>query len=285
MTSNDFLFRIWPYTALALCGAGLVVRAVLVDDRLPATRRAVADALASFVGGRLSRACLVALLGAHLVALVFPRAILAVNASPTRLVLLEATGVALGLGLLAAWGRALWRHVGRRRGSILLDLGDSIFLALLFVILSAGLLTALRYRWASSWGVATLTPWAVSLAQGRPDVGLVEHLPLFVRLHLFAALAAAAIFPFTRLGPLPIVIVHRALALAARPVEALARAVADWVRGRGLAARLWPEPEIRWIGQPASGDPTRGGEAPARRVVVPTHAPPARPLRQHGSKH
>jgi nitrate reductase gamma subunit len=282
-TTSDLLFRAWPQIAIALFAGGLCVRAWLVAGRRPASRRAIAEAVGAFVGGRAARASVAALLAAHLAALLFPRAILAIGADPLRLRLLEALGVVVGAAVLAVWGRAVWRHLRRRRGSALLDLADAALLGLLAVAISTGLIMALAYRWGSSWGVATLTPWARSLAAGHPATAFVEGLPLAVRLHVVASLAALAVFPFSRLGPLPILAGLRALDLASRPLAGLVGALAAAAERRNLAGRLWPEPEIRWIGPLRDPEAARGADVPARRPL-PGPAAHEPSLRLYGSK-
>jgi nitrate reductase gamma subunit len=268
MSTSDFLFRVWPYTALALAALGLVARALLVTDAVPAARRSLGEALSAFIGGRLARASVVALLGAHLVGLLAPRAILAFVAAPWRLHLLEAVGLALGVALLAIAIRATVLHLKRRRGSVLLDIADAAFLGVTLVAIGAGLATAILYRWASVWGVATLTPWAASLAGGHPATALVERLPLLVRLHVFAGFGAIAVFPLTRLGALPVLAARRVLVLGDRPAAALAARGA--VIGRRLAARLWPEPEVRWIGAPR-GATAQAADGRGVPQAIPTY--------------
>jgi hypothetical protein len=73
----------------------------------------------------------------------------------------------------------------------------------------------------------------------------VEHLPLVVRLHLFASFAAIACLPATRLAVLPLVLAQRGLAAAGRGLAAGARPLRAWAR-RGPAAWLWPDHEVRW---------------------------------------
>ena len=165
-TSGDFLQQQWPYVALTVLAGGLVVRARLVSDRIPAVKRALAESRSPYPRGWLWHAGWAALVATHGLALLFPRAVLAWNRVGWRLVVLEAITAAAGAVVMLLWLRALWRHVtgsgageGRHRTrrslaplSMLLDLGDSVFLSLVALALASGLLLAAMYRWGSSWG-------------------------------------------------------------------------------------------------------------------------------------
>ena len=125
-----------------------------------------------------------------------------------------------------------------------------MFLSFLFIGVASGLLAAGVLRWGSAWASVTVAPWAASLVHGRPQPAFVEHLPLLVRLHLFAAFAAIAVFPTTRLATFPLVWVHRALGVTQQALAAAARPAAAWIR-RGAASALWPDTEVRWLAKPS----------------------------------
>jgi len=293
-SGSDFLQRGWPYVALAVLVCGLIVRARLVSDRIPAVRRAVAEASWPYPRGWLWHVGWSTLAAAHALALVFPRAVLAWNRVGWRLYALEAITAAAGAVVIVLWLRALWRHVtgrdaagngaARQRpprmlspASLLLDLGDSVFMSLVALALASGLLLAALYRWGSSWGAVTLTPYLASIARGRPAAPLIDNLPAIARLHVGVTFAALAAFPFTRLAAAPVVALLRGAAAVARPLAAARRGAGSWLR-RGPAAWLWPEPQIRWVARPpaqqarhaAAGGKWRGTEAPRRPLETKT---------------
>jgi nitrate reductase gamma subunit len=245
--STDVLFRVLPYVALVVLAAGLTIRYLRNVGRMGTLRAERGEAWASFGAGRLLRASLVALAVAHLVGLLAPRAVLAWDASPARLHFIEAVGMVVGLVALLGWGRVLWRHCGRHHPSRLGDLADSIFVSLVLVGMASGLATAIVYRWASSWGVVTLTPYAASLARGEPATAYAAEMPFLVQLHLVSAFGALALLPFTRLGPLLLVPFHRALVATAtrlaRPLAAAGRAAEDWLRRHNPGVWIWPKEE------------------------------------------
>lgn len=276
-TAGSFLFRVWPYLALTVAVAGFAVRLLVTSDRLPAVKRALPRAQRVYLGGWGWRAGWALLIAAHVVGLLFPQALLALTRTPARLIAVEAIGFAVGLAVFAACLRSAWIHLrrpGRAGWSLVSDLADSAFLALLFVGVAAGLLAAGVHRWGSAWGAVTVAPYAASLLHGQPAPAFVDHLPYLVRLHLFAAFAALAVFPATRLAAYPLAFTHRAFAAAGRALTAGARPVAVAVR-RGPAAWLWPDREIQWIAKPRAGAEAprkpAGADKPATLWPRPTH--------------
>jgi nitrate reductase gamma subunit len=246
---GTFLFRSWPYLSVTLCVVGLIVRVLLTSDRQASVKRVVPVAKRVFLGSRLAIAAWTLLAGAHVAALLFPRAVLAWTRTPWHLLALETAGFVVGLAVAVACARSAWVHIRRpaRDGwSLVADFVDSAFLSFLFISIASGLLAAIVLRWGSAWASVTVAPWAASLVHGRPEPAFVQHLPLLVRLHLFTAFAAVAVFPASRLAVFPLVWAHRALGAAQRSLTAGARPVAAWVR-RGAVSRLWPDTEVRWL--------------------------------------
>jgi nitrate reductase gamma subunit len=164
---------------------------------------------------------------------------------PSRLYLLEGFAFVLGVGTLVGWSRLMWRHLGRSGGSVASQLADVVFLSVSFVALLSGLLTAVFYRWGSSWSAATLTPYAWSLLRGNPVAALAAQLPFLVRLHVFSSLAAMAMIPVTRLAPLLMVPLHHGLGFLLRGVSVLARPVGSTlelvIERNNPLPRIWPQ--------------------------------------------
>ena len=139
----------------------------------------------------------------------------------------------------------MWRHLGRSGGSVASQLADAGFLSVSFVALLSGVLTAVLYRWGSSWCTSTLTPYAWSVLRGSPAAALASGLPLLVRLHVFSSLAALAIIPLTRLAPLLMVPLHHGLGLLRIGVFVPARSVRSTlelvIERNNPLPRIWPE--------------------------------------------
>lgn len=249
-TTTPSLFHVWPMIAIAVCAVGIVVRALVMRDGKPAARLALQHARQVFWGGRVLAVGLGLLLAGHLAGLLFPRAILAWNRAPGRLYLLEGVAFVVGLATFAAWLRATWSHLQRADASPIVELANSLFLAMIFLAIASGLGMAALNRWSSSWGIVTLRPYALSILAGHPQSALVDGLPFLARTHLFATFAALVVFPLTGLAPLPILLLGRAASACVRPVAAVSRSggLALWNR---CAALLWNEPQYRWRVAPA----------------------------------
>jgi nitrate reductase gamma subunit len=263
---NELLFRVTPYLALGMFAAGLILRYALAREGIEEARSRFAEARAAYRRGRvpgvrLLLGGLALILAGHLAGLLAPEKVAAWNADPRRLYLLEGAGALLALVALAGWTTTIWRHVRWAKGGWVVEVADSVLLALVFVSVASGLLVAVLYRWGSVWGTATLAPYVRSIAGGEPLTALVTATPFLVRLHVFSAMALVAVFPFTRLA-LPLVLAaHHTLALASRPVAGLGGAIEARLARLDLGGWLWPEPEYRWSGRAARGEAGRGGES------------------------
>ncbi len=222
--NTPFLFRVWPYVALATLAAGFVVRyGFLILQRRGVPERnskRPPEAIPRFEVWAWSLLFLV-----HAAEIVSPSAIIAWNASPVRLYLLEGASFVVGLAVLASWILVAWRHFTRRT-SLANGVFDSAFLGLVLAGIGSGLALAVLHRWASTWGAAILTPYLVSLVRGASRAEYVEQMPFLVRLHVFTAFAAVAVAPFTSFLPFVIRGCERA---AARSFAVVARPIA-WAR-------------------------------------------------------
>ncbi len=237
----SFLFSVWPYMAFSLLAIGLAVRYLLERKSMDAVRAEMAEAWSVFGGANLWRVGVVLLLLVHAAVLLFPQSVLAWNRDSVRLYLFEAVALIAGLAVLFGGLRLAWRQVSHGNRSVITELSDTVFLALLFVAIASGVLMAVLYRWGSSWGALVLTPYVGSILRGRPAPGLATQMPFFVRLHVFSTFAMLAILPLTRLAAFFVFALHAILALLGRPVSAVVHAAERWLRRHNPAPWLWPE--------------------------------------------
>lgn len=235
------LFVAWPYLAIALLILGIAGRYLLSRKQIAAVEAKLPESWAVFGGNKLWRISLVLLFLGHLLGLIYPRGIFLWNGNTIRLYLLEGFAFTVGIFALMSWAILVWRYLKRSGDSPVSELADTIFLALLFVGLVSGLLIAVFYRWGSSWGAMSLTPYVISLLRGNPVAGLVIQMPFLVRLHVFSLFASIAMVPLTRLSPFVLIALHRGIGLVGRPVSAAGRAAEAWIQRHDLIARIWPE--------------------------------------------
>ncbi len=197
--ANLLLFGIFPYVAVALA----VSLGIL---RYKKNRYSVSSLSSQFLENRrlywgtmsFHWGILIVLAG-HLIGLLFPRSVMAFNAVPVRLAILETT--ALAFGLLALLGIVLLcaRRVNSPRIRAVTSRWDILLLAILVVQIATGVFTAIFYRWGSAWYVQTATPYLISIGRLSPDIALVASLPIMVKIHIASAFSLVAVLPMTRL--------------------------------------------------------------------------------------
>src|SRR5262249_28238491 len=128
-TNNaDLLFRLWPYVAVAIWGAGLVLRYVRALPKMDVVSAELAESWSTFGSPKFLRWSLGLLALGHLLALFAPGQILRWNSRmqgmSSQLYLLEGLGLLLGIAALAGWLGLLVRHLDRRHPSTLGEIGD-----------------------------------------------------------------------------------------------------------------------------------------------------------------
>ena len=146
----------------------------------------------------------------HLIGFVIPRQVMAWNASPLRLVILEVTG--LVAALLFLWGMIflIARRLSDKRLQIITSNVDIVVYALLLFQVGTGLYIALFLRWGSAWYVHAVVPYLRSIFTLQPEIAVMAAAPWAVRLHVLGAFTIGTVFAFTRLmhvlvAPLPYV--------------------------------------------------------------------------------
>lgn len=244
---TELLFLVFPYVALAILILGLGIRHALARRRPDDIRPASRAAWQMFRGTPAWQLGLAVTAIAHLACLVVPGAIRAWNGAPLRLYLLEATGFVFGVVLLIGLVQLMLRHIGRSIATAqprVPEIADYALLSVLFVAILSGLAMAVLYRWSSSWGIGTLTPYLWSLARGEPAVGLVEQMPFLVRIHVFSWFAVLAVVPFTSAAMIAVAAGDRVVLLAGRPVTAAANAGRRALGKLSPARWLWPEEDL-----------------------------------------
>jgi nitrate reductase gamma subunit len=137
---------------------------------------------------------------AHVLPWLFPRAAAAVLAEPTRLLVLELTGLALGFYCVFGIAVLVARRLPNdsRARAVTSPMDWILLLVLAFQVLS-GVGIALFERWGSVWYLSTAVPWLWSLVRLNPDASTVTGLPVLIQSHLISGFVVILLFPFTRL--------------------------------------------------------------------------------------
>lgn len=135
----------------------------------------------------------------HLVAFLVPRSILAWNAQPVRLYILEASALAAGLLALVGLVGIIIRRSSEPKVRVVTSRMDWTVCALLLLQVTTGVLVAIFHPWGASWFAAVASPYLWSLLTFSPDLAFIAGMPWLVKLHMGGAFALFAVFPFSRL--------------------------------------------------------------------------------------
>lgn len=141
----------------------------------------------------------------HLIAFLMPRTILAWNARPLRLYVLEIAALACGLLTLIGLVGLMSRRAAITRIRQVTSMNDWILLFMLLVQTASGVAVALFHPWGSSWFASNLSPYLWSIFTLNPDISYVSAMPHLVKLHIVLAFLTIGFFPFTRLVHLLVV--------------------------------------------------------------------------------
>ncbi|MHB1133590.1 MAG: respiratory nitrate reductase subunit gamma [Chloroflexota bacterium] len=197
--SNVLLFGVLPYVALALAVAGGIYRYRRDRFSFSSLSSQFLENRSLFWGSVPWHYGIVILLLLHLIGLLIPDGVLAFNAVPLRLYILEITALALGLAALVGIALLLYRRLSNPRIRAVTSWMDIVLLVLLLSQVVLGVYTALFHRWGSTWYASNAAPYLISLVQLNPRVEYAATLPLATQLHVIGAFLLVAIYPFSRL--------------------------------------------------------------------------------------
>ncbi len=76
---------------------------------------------------------------------------------------------------------------------------DLVILSLLMLQIILGILTAVLYKWGSSWSPGIVGPYIHSIFSFEPDLSYVKDLPFVIKSHIVVAWLIILLVPFTRL--------------------------------------------------------------------------------------
>ena len=197
---DNFLFIAFPYIAVILAiGVGIYRHA-----RRPYTYSSLSSEILEnrklFWGSMPFHYGLTLILLAHLLAALLPGVAGWLLGGQIRRLVLEVTGMALGLytlfGLLVLIARRL---VPRSLAHAVTSYMDGVLLFVLLIQVGSGIGIAIFDRWGGLWYLHTAVPWFWSLAILHPDISTVTQLSPFVKLHFVTGFVVILLFPFSRL--------------------------------------------------------------------------------------
>lgn len=205
---DKFLLVGFPYAALFVAVAVAAIRYYHKPFSVSSLSSQFLENQQLFWGSNLWHWGILGVLLGHLAGFLMPRQILAWNAQPVRLFILEATGLILALlalvGVLALLARRL---TSARARAVTSKMDIALLLLLCFQVLT-GLDIALRLRWGSSWFAASAAPYLWSIVTFRPRPEFLLTMPWSVKLHVLSAFTLILLLPFSRLIHFLVVPLH-----------------------------------------------------------------------------
>ena len=202
------LFVVLPYTAIFTAIAGMAYRYWRQPQSVTSRSSQLLENRQQFWAVVLFHYGVLATLIGHGIGLLIPKQVLAWNATPMRLYVLEAVAIALGTTAFLGIALAIRRRISAPRLWPVTSISDWVLLAFLFTQLLSGLVIALFLPWGAYWYHSSAVPYLRSVFEFRPDASYVAAMPLVVKLHVTAAWLLVLAIPFTRLAhmlvaPLP----------------------------------------------------------------------------------
>ncbi len=196
---NTILFAVIPYLAVLTAVAGGIARYRVDRFSYSSQSSQFLESRGLFWGSVLWHYAILAILAAHVLAVVFWDPWGALVGNPTRLYTLEVIGLSLSILALAGLSTLLVRRLVVARVRAVTTTMDWVLLVVLVTQVALGIWIALGYRWGSDWYVYTVVPWLHSLVKLNPKVEYVVALPTVVKVHAVLGFGLIALFPFTRL--------------------------------------------------------------------------------------
>lgn len=195
---NQLIFGVFPYLALVIFLIGSIYRYMNRGFQVSSLSSEFLERKKLFWGSQPFHWGLLVLFFGHLIAFLFPRAVLAWNGEPWRLIILEISSFVFGLSALIGLVLLIRRRLQSDRVLVVTNKMDMLVYTTLLVQIVSGLYIAYFSRWGSSWFASTLTPYLQSIFAFNPDIGAVSVMPWMVQIHIFSAFFIVAIIPFTR---------------------------------------------------------------------------------------
>ncbi|MCC6639844.1 MAG: respiratory nitrate reductase subunit gamma [Deltaproteobacteria bacterium] len=196
---DSVLFVAFPYVAITIAILMAIVRYRTDRFSYSSLSSQFLESRALFWGSVPWHYGVIPILGAHLLALVFPGFWGDLIADEMRLYVLEVTGLALALMTVVGLALLIVRRVRNARVLAVTSTMDWLLLVVLLVQVALGTWVALVYRWGSDWYLHTAVPWLLSLLRFEPQTQYVTALPWVVKLHMLGGFLVILLFPFTRL--------------------------------------------------------------------------------------
>jgi nitrate reductase gamma subunit len=200
MNSLDyFLFSAFPYVAIITFLIGTIYRYQQKGFKVSSLSAQFLEGKQGFWGTVPFHFGILMVFLGHLVAFLFPKAVLSWNSDPVRLIAHEGVGFTFAVALFVGLVALIFRRLSHPRLKVVTTRMDLFVEVVLLAQVILGCWIALGYRWGTSWFAADLTPYLWSIFKLNPQPEAVVAMPLVIKAHIVGAFSIVLIFPFTRL--------------------------------------------------------------------------------------
>ena len=196
---NTFLFVAFPYMAVIVFVVGVAYRYRRRGFTVSSLSSQFLEGRKLFWGTIPFHIGILVVFFGHLTAFLLPRATLAWNSIPVRLIVLEVTAFTFGLSVLVGLAALMVRRFTNPRIRAVTTKTDIAIELLLLAQVVLGCWIALGFRWGASWFAADLSPYLWSLVKLTPETAAIFALPWVIKLHIVGAFAILFMVPFSRL--------------------------------------------------------------------------------------
>lgn len=196
---NNFFFIALPYISLFVFLIGTIYKYRTEKFKYSSLSSQFFETRKLYWGSLPFHWGIVILFFVHLIAFLFPKAILTWNQVPVRLLILEITAFVFGVLTFFGLANLFFRRITNGRVRKVTNFMDIILELLLLAQIFLGLWIAYGYRWGSSWFAIVLSPYLTSIFTLNPQIDAIIMLPLVVQLHIIGGFLIILIIPFTRL--------------------------------------------------------------------------------------
>jgi nitrate reductase gamma subunit len=193
-----FFFIILPYLALVSVIAGSIYVYRHHEFKISSLSSQLLESRVLFFGRRPFHWGIVTLFFGHLIGFLLPSWVLAWNGRPLRLYILEITALAFALLCMGGLIVLITRRIRIKRIRVVTSGMDVFVFIILFLQIYFGIHTALAYRWGSTWFATDLVPYLRSIFVFRPDITVIQALPLIPKMHIATAFILIGMIPYTR---------------------------------------------------------------------------------------
>lgn len=197
--TNILLFIVLPYAALAIFLIGSIYRYKNKQFTFSSISSQFLEGKKLFWGSIAFHWGLFFLFFGHLIAFLFPKAQIAFNGQPIRLLILEVSSFSFGLCALLGLILLVNRRLTTKRVQMVTSKMDVVVFLILLTQIISGLLVAYHNRWGTSWFAAFLTPYLRSIFVFDPQIDAISSVnSLALKVHVLSAFSLIALIPFTR---------------------------------------------------------------------------------------